>query len=196
MEIHLQGYADPPKKNNQIIQALILWQLSSLTVRWSKIRSLETLHTRLGRPGHPPRLPLQVARFSCPPHSTKPRDFLKEFLWNPKKNCLGEMCWIVLEMTGICVFWLLDWSCVMLLQVDLLYILYQIYVKSVLLAHFTSYLHEISWNHPVFVEVTVTWSHIRSWPSGRWWISFASLSYHDVSSRNPPIHPKWLQFIW
>lgn len=90
----------PTKKNNP---NLILWQLSSLT-SWSKIQSLQTFHTRLGRPRHPPRLPLQVARFSSPPHSTKPGDFLKEFPWNPKKKWLKEMCWIVLEMTGICVF--------------------------------------------------------------------------------------------
>ena len=97
----------------------------------------------------------------------KTRGFLEGVSVKPpqKKNCLEEMCWIVLEMTGICVFWLLDWSCVMLLQVDLLYILYQIYIMSVLFAHFTSYLHEIiqslwRWRSP---EVTYDLDHLAAW---------------------------------
>ena len=163
MEIHLQGYSDPPKRNNQIIQALILWQLSSLPVRWSKIRSLET-------PSHPAgRSPTSTttSTSSCKVFMSSTLNKTSGFLEGvsvkpPKKELLGrDVSNCPVKWLGF-AFWLLDLSCVMLLQVDLLYILYQIYVMSVLWAHFTSYLHEIiqslwRWRSP---EVTYDLDHL------------------------------------
>lgn len=119
MEIHLQSYSDPPKKNNQIIQALILWQLSSLM----------SFRNPAGRSPTSTTTSTSSCKAFMSSTLNKTRGFLEGVSMKPKKkNCLEEMCWIVLDMTGICVFWLLDWSCVTLLQVDLPYILYQIYI--------------------------------------------------------------------
>lgn len=176
------------KKNNQIIQALILWQLSSLTVRWSKIRSLETLQ----KPGwavpdihHDFHFELQGFHVL---HAQQNQWISwRSFRETPKKELLGRdvsNCpWNDWDLRFLVARLIM---CYVAASGSTVYTISKLY--CVLLAHFASYLHEIIQS---FWRIYITWSHIRSWPSGRWWNSIMR-SHHET----PPIHPKWLQFTW